>query len=83
MSRTGAITGWRWLMAFRRWRTANAESWIDDRFDYREERILTLGLNQLRVLLVVTMEPDVDVTRIISVRRAERHEEAWYYQAKS
>jgi uncharacterized protein len=60
----------------------NAESWIDDRFDYGEERILTLGLNHARVLLVVTSEPNVDVTRIISVRRAERYEEDWYYQGK-
>lgn len=60
----------------------NAESWIDDRFAYGEERILTLGLNRARVLLVVTTEPDIDQTRIVSVRRAERHEEGWYYQGK-
>ena len=60
----------------------DAESWIDDRFAYGEERILTLGRNGSRVLLVVTTEPDVDVTRIISVRRAEKHEERWYYEGK-
>jgi uncharacterized DUF497 family protein len=60
----------------------NAESWIDDRFDYGEERILTLGVNQTRVLLVVTTEVSDETTRIISVRRAERHEEVWYYQGK-
>ncbi|MBV8167336.1 MAG: BrnT family toxin [Alphaproteobacteria bacterium] len=60
----------------------DAESWIDDRFVYGEERILTLGLNRSRLLLVVTTEPDVDVTRIISVRRAEKHEERWYYEGK-
>jgi uncharacterized DUF497 family protein len=60
----------------------NAEAWIDDRFAYGEERILTLGLNRTRVLLVVTIELGVDVTRIISVRRAEKHEERWYYEGK-
>ena len=60
----------------------NAEAWIDDRVAYGEERILTLGLNQVRVLLVVTTELAEDVTRIISVRRAEKYEERWYYEGK-
>ncbi len=60
----------------------NAESWVDERFAYGEERILTLGLNRTRVLLVVTTELAADVTRIISVRRAEKHEERWYYEGK-
>jgi uncharacterized DUF497 family protein len=41
----------------------NAESWIDDRFDYGEERIITLGVNRTRILLVVTTEPADDLTR--------------------
>lgn len=57
-----------------------AESWIDDRFVYGEERIITLGLNQAHVLLVVTTELSADLTRVISVRRAEKHEERWYYE---
>jgi uncharacterized DUF497 family protein len=57
----------------------DAESWIDTRFDYGEERLVTLGLNRARILFVVTTEPDIDRTRIISVRRAEKHEERWYY----
>jgi uncharacterized DUF497 family protein len=60
----------------------NAESWIDDRFAYGEERIVTLGLNQSRVLLVVAAELTDDLTRIISVRRAEKYEERWYYEGK-
>jgi uncharacterized DUF497 family protein len=59
-----------------------AESWIDDRFDYDEERILTLGLGQAGVLLVVTTDRDDELIRIISVRRAKKHEERWYYQGK-
>lgn len=57
-----------------------AESWIDDRFKYGEERIVTLGYTNGRVLLVVTTEPTEELTRIISVRRAEKNEERWYYE---
>src|SRR5258706_14235364 len=60
----------------------NAESWIDDRFDYGEERIVTLGLNRARVLFVVTTEPSITVTRLSSVRRAGKHEEAWDSQGQ-
>jgi uncharacterized protein len=49
-------------------------SWIDDRFDYGEERIATLGIGRKIVLYVATAEPDEETTRIISVRRAEPHE---------
>jgi uncharacterized DUF497 family protein len=58
----------------------DAESWVDERFDYGEERIVTLGRNNGRVLFVVTNEPAAELTRIISVRRAEKHEESWYYE---
>jgi uncharacterized DUF497 family protein len=61
----------------------NAESWIDDRFDYGEERIVTLGCTKARILLVVTTEPTEELIRIISVRRAEKHEERWYYEGHS
>ena len=30
------------------------ESWIDDRFDYGEERIVTLGMGMKQVLYVVS-----------------------------
>lgn len=57
----------------------NSESWIDNRFDYGEERVITLGLNRNRVLCVVSSEWEEDCIRIISVRRAmtdeiERHD---------
>ena len=57
-------------------------SWIDDRFDYGEERIITLGRTLTNVLFVVTTEVHEDLTRIISVRRAERHEEYWFYHGR-
>jgi uncharacterized DUF497 family protein len=58
-------------------------SWIDDRFDYGEERIITLGLNRDRVLFVVTTEVREEWMRIISVRRAETHEVKRYEMDRS
>jgi uncharacterized DUF497 family protein len=57
----------------------DAESWIDYRFDYGEERIITLGRGSAGILFVVTTEIAVDHVRIVSVRRAERYEEERYY----
>jgi uncharacterized DUF497 family protein len=48
--------------------------WIDDRFDYGEERIGTLGMGKKQVLYVVSTERDESCTRLISVRRAEDDE---------
>jgi hypothetical protein len=57
----------------------DAESWVDERFDYGEERIVTLGRSPAGILFVVTSEIAVDRTRIVSVRRAENYEEERYY----
>lgn len=53
--------------------------WIDDRFDYGEERLVTLGTGRTRILVVVSTERDFDTTRILSVRKANGKEKAWYY----
>jgi uncharacterized DUF497 family protein len=50
------------------------ESWIDDRFDYGEERISTLGLSKRGILYVVSTEWRENLTRLISVRNAEEDE---------
>jgi uncharacterized DUF497 family protein len=50
------------------------DSWIDDRFDYGEERIITLGMNHPHVLYVVSTEWDEETIRIISVRKADPDE---------
>jgi hypothetical protein len=50
------------------------ESWIDDRFNYGEERLITLGLGKFGVLYVVSAELREGWTRLISVRRAEDDE---------
>lgn len=53
---------------------------IGDTLDYGEERFVTLGLNAERVQVVVWAERSEDAIRIISVRKAERHERRRYYQ---
>jgi uncharacterized DUF497 family protein len=50
------------------------DSWIDDRFDYVEERIVTLGMGKTQVLYVVSTELNEDSIRIISVRKADDDE---------
>ena len=53
---------------------------LDDRFDYGEERWVAIGVIEGRVLFVVYTLRDENI-RIISARRATRHEENAYYQA--
>jgi len=52
----------------------NREFWTDDRFDYGEERSVTLGLGRRQVLYVVSTQRSEKLTRIISVRKAEGYE---------
>ncbi len=52
---------------------------IDDRFAYGEERTRTIGMTQGNVLFVVTTMRDEHLCRIISARRATRHEQDRYY----
>jgi uncharacterized protein len=52
---------------------------IDDRFTYDEERTLVIGMGRSRVLFVVTTLRDEDTYRIISARKATRHEQDRYY----
>jgi len=60
----------------------NAEFWFDDRFDYGEVRAATVGLGKTAILLVITTLREEDVTRIISVRRANPNEQYWYYHGR-
>lgn len=52
---------------------------IDDRQDYGEERINLLGTAE-GVILHVTYTERGDCMRLISARRAERHEQDTYYR---
>jgi uncharacterized protein len=56
-----------------------AIEWLDDRKDYGEERFGLLGLYRGRVLYVAYTERGENI-RIISARRAERHEQDRYYR---
>jgi len=53
---------------------------IDDRFDYDEERVQSLCMERGRVLFVVTVMQADDICRIISARKATRHEQEQYFQ---
>jgi uncharacterized DUF497 family protein len=56
---------------------------LDQRFDYGEERIQSLCMDHGEVLFVVTVMPAEDILRIISARKATRHEQEQYYQGGS
>jgi uncharacterized DUF497 family protein len=53
--------------------------WIDNRFEYGEERTITLGRAGRRVLCVVHASRGPDRIRIISVRRATHREQNAYH----
>ena len=52
---------------------------IDARFGYDDERIQVIGMARDKVLFVVVTLPDEDTCRIISARKATRHEQDRYY----
>ncbi|MFY9820010.1 MAG: BrnT family toxin [Thermoanaerobaculia bacterium] len=52
---------------------------IDSRFESGEERIRVLGMAVRNVLFVVVTLRDEKTCRIISARRATRHEQDRYY----
>jgi uncharacterized DUF497 family protein len=52
---------------------------VDERWDYGEERVITIGLAWQEILFVVTTMRGDDTCRLISARRATRHEEDRYY----
>ena len=51
----------------------------DDRFDYGEERLITLGFLAVR-LVVIAHAPCGETTRIISMRKANRREQKLYQE---
>jgi len=50
----------------------------DRRFDYGEQRFVTLGVLREKVVVIITAETDEEI-RVISMRKAERNEEEIYY----
>ncbi len=54
----------------------------DDRYSYGEQRFVTFGLLQERVIAVVHTEHE-DYTRIISARKATKYEQRIYFEQLS
>lgn len=54
----------------------------DDRYSYTEQRFVTFGLLQGRVVAVVHTEHN-DSTRIISARKATKYEQRTYFEQLS
>ena len=51
----------------------------DKRFDYGEQRFITLGMLRDAVVIIVTAETDEKI-RVISMRKAERNEQEIYFK---
>jgi uncharacterized DUF497 family protein len=51
----------------------------DTRFEYGEERIQVIGMARGDVLFVIVTPRNEDIRRIISARKATRHEQDRYY----
>lgn len=54
---------------------------VDDRYDYGENRMISLGLLDGVVVLSVAHTDRAGITRLISARRASRKERMIYYGA--
>jgi uncharacterized protein len=52
---------------------------FDDHFDYGEERFITFGLFEGRVVVIAHTET-AEIIRIISVRKATKNEETGYFK---
>lgn len=52
---------------------------LDDRFDYGEVRFLTVGMVNARIIAVSHTE-EKGLIRIISARKAEKHEQETYFK---
>lgn len=51
----------------------------DERYDYGEERYITIGMLRGTVVVVAHTEND-DIVRLISIRKATKHEQKIYYK---
>lgn len=54
---------------------------LDEREDYGEDRWIGIGLLRGRIIVVVFTERDTETIRLISLRKASRHERINYEQA--
>jgi hypothetical protein len=51
----------------------------DNRFEYEEQRWIALGLLHVIVVVIVHTETETEI-RIISMRKATRHEQKFYFE---
>ena len=58
--------------------TGRCVTYVDDRFDYGEELFISLGMLDGRVVVIAHAPRGPDVTRIISMRKANRREQKTY-----
>lgn len=58
--------------------TGPCVTFADERFDYGEKRLITLGLLAGRVVVIAHAPRGGDSTRIISMRKANRREQQIY-----
>lgn len=54
-------------------------TYLDDRFDYGETRLITLGLFKHKVVAITHTETE-EVIRVISIRKASKNEEETYFK---
>ena len=54
---------------------------LDDREDYAEDRWIGIGLLRGHIIVVVFTERDAEIIRLISLRKASRHECIKYEEA--
>ena len=59
--------------------SANTVMFEDRRFQYDEQRFLTLGVLRRDVVIIATAETEQEI-RVISMRKANRHEKEIYYR---
>lgn len=53
---------------------------LDNREDYEEDRWIGIGVLRDRVVAIVVTEPDENTIRVISLRKALKHERRQYEQ---
>jgi uncharacterized DUF497 family protein len=53
-------------------------TFLDQRADYGEERWIGIGVLKTTIAVIVFVEPNEDTVRIISARKAIKHEEQIY-----
>ena len=53
----------------------------DDRFEYSEQRFITIGLLSSEFVVIAHAGESEDTTRIISMRKATKYEETIFFKA--